>query len=430
MSGRRRLGSGNRTARPRLRYFCPARLHPLDRLGLHSRQGSPDRPRAPGKRRQRPFLSRCSSTIRLRSGSIRVRDKNLRPRDGKPFSSLSAQRAQPGDDGSRQTKSRSFAKAISERNAATAAREIKLPNLLTPEIAGIVGAIKGRGRSEPATLDELRPHGPAVLDIGGLPETGYERLVGREAELARLDEAWRDGKTSILSLVAEGGAGKSALVNEWLARCKSATIIAARLGARLVVLQPRLERTRDLRPTCFSTGRWRKLGVKVEFDQRFRQGRSDRRGAHKPPRPPGARRRRAVAARARSASGRTQGPRLASAVAPLRRRAAGGRPQPDRADEPYCCRRCSALQRRPGPGRRRRAPFGRGGRGALARQRCLGRRQRAESAASRDFGGHPLALTLLASFLRKPRTATSAGATISAAFSPTPTIRATIRRGG
>jgi hypothetical protein len=55
-------------------------------------------------------------------------------------------------------------------------------------------------------------------DISHLPETAYERLVGRDAELKRLDEAWADAKTNILSLIAEGGAGKSALVNEWLGR--------------------------------------------------------------------------------------------------------------------------------------------------------------------------------------------------------------------
>ena len=34
-------------------------------------------------------------------------------------------------------------------------------------------------------------------------------------------EAWADPKTNILSLVAEGGAGKSALVNEWLTRLRT-----------------------------------------------------------------------------------------------------------------------------------------------------------------------------------------------------------------
>jgi hypothetical protein len=63
--------------------------------------------------------------------------------------------------------------------------------------------------------------GAPIVDITGLPETGCERLVGRDAELTRLDQAWSDGKTNILSLIAEGGAGKSALVNEWLTRLQA-----------------------------------------------------------------------------------------------------------------------------------------------------------------------------------------------------------------
>ncbi len=39
--------------------------------------------------------------------------------------------------------------------------------------------------------------------------------------MKRLDEAWADRNTNILSLVAEGGAGKSALVNEWLKRMQA-----------------------------------------------------------------------------------------------------------------------------------------------------------------------------------------------------------------
>ena len=89
------------------------------------------------------------------------------------------------------------------------------------------------------------PAQPAVLAIAGLPETGYERLVGRDAELKRLDEAWSDGKTAILSLIAEGGAGKSALVNEWLKRLRADFYRGARGRARLVVLQPGIEGARD-----------------------------------------------------------------------------------------------------------------------------------------------------------------------------------------
>ena len=113
-----------------------------------------------------------------------------------------------------------LAKAISERKGA-AVPETKRPDLLTPE--GMAEPLKGRQGAAvgPAAPDELTPRGPAIIDIGGLPETGYERLVGRDAELHRLDEAWSDDKTSILSLVAEGSAGKSALVNEWLKRLRA-----------------------------------------------------------------------------------------------------------------------------------------------------------------------------------------------------------------
>ena len=50
-----------------------------------------------------------------------------------------------------------------------------------------------------------------------LPRVG-EHLFGREHELALLDGAWADEETNIISLVAWGGVGKSALVKHWLAR--------------------------------------------------------------------------------------------------------------------------------------------------------------------------------------------------------------------
>src|SRR5262249_41285152 len=48
----------------------------------------------------------------------------------------------------------------------------------------------------------------------------YKTLVGRDDELARLDEAWSDGKTRVISLVAWGGAGKTSLAIEWLTRLR------------------------------------------------------------------------------------------------------------------------------------------------------------------------------------------------------------------
>ncbi|MEA2892851.1 MAG: hypothetical protein QOI05_3644 [Bradyrhizobium sp.] len=62
---------------------------------------------------------------------------------------------------------------------------------------------------------------PAYVHTTLLPETGYKRLVGRDTELERLDKAWLDAKVNILSVIAEGGAGKSALVNEWLKRMQA-----------------------------------------------------------------------------------------------------------------------------------------------------------------------------------------------------------------
>ncbi|MFL6211398.1 MAG: ATP-binding protein [Pyrinomonadaceae bacterium] len=55
------------------------------------------------------------------------------------------------------------------------------------------------------------------VSIGRIPVTGPD-LFGREQELKILDEAWSDPATNILSLVAWGGVGKSALVNHWLGR--------------------------------------------------------------------------------------------------------------------------------------------------------------------------------------------------------------------
>ena len=46
------------------------------------------------------------------------------------------------------------------------------------------------------------------------------RLFGRERELDILDNAWQDIQTNIVVLVAWGGVGKTALVNQWLNKMK------------------------------------------------------------------------------------------------------------------------------------------------------------------------------------------------------------------
>ncbi|MGD2111412.1 MAG: ATP-binding protein, partial [Phycisphaerae bacterium] len=51
--------------------------------------------------------------------------------------------------------------------------------------------------------------------LSKMPITSPE-LFGREKELAILDEAWNDANVGLVSLVAFGGVGKTALVNRWL----------------------------------------------------------------------------------------------------------------------------------------------------------------------------------------------------------------------
>lgn len=71
------------------------------------------------------------------------------------------------------------------------------------------------GAGSQAVVPRPRPDFPAPrISIAKLPSTG-PTFVAREDELARLDAAW-EGGTNVISFVALGGAGKSALVNRWL----------------------------------------------------------------------------------------------------------------------------------------------------------------------------------------------------------------------
>ena len=70
----------------------------------------------------------------------------------------------------------------------------------------------------PRDEEEKQTTPPAPhIDISHLPK-GPEQLIGRDRELALLDEAWADAATTLLELVAPGGTGKSALMKEWLNR--------------------------------------------------------------------------------------------------------------------------------------------------------------------------------------------------------------------
>jgi tetratricopeptide (TPR) repeat protein len=56
--------------------------------------------------------------------------------------------------------------------------------------------------------------GPTQISMAKLPAVS-PILIGREAELARLDAAWTDPNVRVISIVAFGGVGKSALAINW-----------------------------------------------------------------------------------------------------------------------------------------------------------------------------------------------------------------------
>lgn len=62
---------------------------------------------------------------------------------------------------------------------------------------------------------ERKPGSDVRLAIGRLPIPS-PLLIGRETELNRLDAAWKDPAVHVLTLVAFGGMGKSALVSHWM----------------------------------------------------------------------------------------------------------------------------------------------------------------------------------------------------------------------
>ncbi|MEE8526427.1 MAG: TIR domain-containing protein, partial [Thermoanaerobaculia bacterium] len=79
------------------------------------------------------------------------------------------------------------------------------------EVAGLIlerhALIAGPQLGEPA--DRVR------VAVDRLP-AGGRHFVAREDELRRLDDAWTDDRIDVISIVAWGGVGKSALVDEWL----------------------------------------------------------------------------------------------------------------------------------------------------------------------------------------------------------------------
>lgn len=80
---------------------------------------------------------------------------------------------------------------------------------LTLKVLELLG---GSGRPSPA---RGRGDGGEGFDLGRLPTPGPV-FVGRDAELAKLDAAWEDPQIHVLTFVAFGGVGKSALLARWV----------------------------------------------------------------------------------------------------------------------------------------------------------------------------------------------------------------------
>jgi tetratricopeptide (TPR) repeat protein len=89
-----------------------------------------------------------------------------------------------------------------------------------------INAIDVRGRPHQRPGSDPRLQSRDHVFNRGMPMTA-RRLFGRRSELAALREAWHSGRTRVVSIVAYGGTGKSALVNTWLGEMQAAEFLGA-----------------------------------------------------------------------------------------------------------------------------------------------------------------------------------------------------------
>lgn len=92
-----------------------------------------------------------------------------------------------------------------------------LKNIAEPVRVHRVRARPGVPIQLPSLGPRLRARNHARVSISRMPVTG-SLLLGRDEELRALDDGWNDPSCRIISLVAWGGVGKSTLVNHWLRR--------------------------------------------------------------------------------------------------------------------------------------------------------------------------------------------------------------------
>jgi serine/threonine protein kinase len=110
------------------------------------------------------------------------------------------------------------------------ARRFQTPVELLNAIPTITGAIEARRRITRQSLQKTpsavsragtrKPPtrlGPKKISVARLPVTGSD-VFGREEDIAFLDRAWANKNVNVVTIVAWAGVGKSTLVNHWLRR--------------------------------------------------------------------------------------------------------------------------------------------------------------------------------------------------------------------
>jgi hypothetical protein len=116
---------------------------------------------------------------------------------------------------------------VEEAKAVDAAAKFKLQQDITEAKRKLAEPIPS-ARSETVPAEPIEPKWSDELRIYG------EGFVGRQQELAALDRAWLEG-VRIFALHAEGGAGKTRVVFEWLRRMRDDGWLGGRRGGEEVV---------------------------------------------------------------------------------------------------------------------------------------------------------------------------------------------------
>jgi tetratricopeptide (TPR) repeat protein len=121
------------------------------------------------------------------------------------------------------------------------ARRFQNPTDLLKAIPTIADAIDAGRRISRRKLPQVSPptsrpaacrpglrQGPKKISVARLPVTGSD-LFGREEDIAFLDAAWENPEVNVVTIVAWAGVGKSTLLNHWLGRMAAEHYRSARL---------------------------------------------------------------------------------------------------------------------------------------------------------------------------------------------------------